>query len=484
MDRIGTGQAPARRNSAQIADKLGRSHASSVRPESRGSPPIVRRASLATPGLGGSRTRLRGSTAVALAIAGSTCATRLLRRRGDACRGTGLRRMRTSTRWKARRSGPQRNAPSRLRLRPAFRLTAAEATADRRAINLGRSVLGASQDTRGRRTGRQGAREAKLSQIAIFSFRTGSTLRIVRMCSSCLRGRKRAGHEGPAAKSSPSRERFRPPSRRTFRFRVVLLGGLRPTGAPCSAQAETYDTGRVRSRGSGERNFAQFAARSSADPALAVPVRAEPAAPVELEVELVGLDEARRREDLEPVGRVHELERRGRAARSRSRARNVRPRQQPRAPRPDVDGATVRRRCARGAARFARTSLTGTKFRVLAMRDRARAVVIGGGVGGCSILYWLARLGWDDVVLVERAELTSGSTFHSAGLVGQLRSSLVADEDDDGERRPLPLARGRGRPRDRAGARSARSGSRRRPSGWRRSRARPAGRRRSASRSS
>ena len=50
--------------------------------------------------------------------------------------------------------------------------------------------------------------------------------------------------------------------------------------------------------------------------------------------------------------------------------------------------------------------------------------MIGGGVGGCAILYWLARLGWDDVILVERAELTSGSTFHSAGLVGQLRSSL------------------------------------------------------------
>ena len=58
------------------------------------------------------------------------------------------------------------------------------------------------------------------------------------------------------------------------------------------------------------------------------------------------------------------------------------------------------------------------------MRERARAVVIGGGVGGCAILYWLARLGWSDVVLVERADLTSGSTFHSAGLVGQLRSSL------------------------------------------------------------
>ncbi|HEU5009486.1 MAG TPA: FAD-dependent oxidoreductase, partial [Gaiellaceae bacterium] len=58
------------------------------------------------------------------------------------------------------------------------------------------------------------------------------------------------------------------------------------------------------------------------------------------------------------------------------------------------------------------------------MRSRARAVVIGGGVGGCSVVYWLTRLGWEDVVLVERAELTSGSTFHSAGLVGQLRSSL------------------------------------------------------------
>ena len=58
------------------------------------------------------------------------------------------------------------------------------------------------------------------------------------------------------------------------------------------------------------------------------------------------------------------------------------------------------------------------------MKSAARAVVIGGGVGGCSILYWLTRLGWDDVVLCERAELTSGSTFHSAGLVGQLRGSL------------------------------------------------------------
>ena len=58
------------------------------------------------------------------------------------------------------------------------------------------------------------------------------------------------------------------------------------------------------------------------------------------------------------------------------------------------------------------------------MKDRARVVVVGGGVGGCAVLYWLAKLGWDDAVLVERADLTSGSTFHSAGLVGQLRGSL------------------------------------------------------------
>src|SRR5919206_101005 len=58
------------------------------------------------------------------------------------------------------------------------------------------------------------------------------------------------------------------------------------------------------------------------------------------------------------------------------------------------------------------------------MRSSARAVIIGGGVGGCAVLYWLTKLGWSDVVLCERADLTSGSTFHSAGLVGQLRGSL------------------------------------------------------------
>jgi glycine cleavage system aminomethyltransferase T/glycine/D-amino acid oxidase-like deaminating enzyme len=63
-----------------------------------------------------------------------------------------------------------------------------------------------------------------------------------------------------------------------------------------------------------------------------------------------------------------------------------------------------------------------------APRERVQAVVIGGGVGGCSIAYWLTRLGWRDVILLERAQLTSGSTFHSAGLVGQLRGSKALTE--------------------------------------------------------
>jgi 4-methylaminobutanoate oxidase (formaldehyde-forming) len=54
----------------------------------------------------------------------------------------------------------------------------------------------------------------------------------------------------------------------------------------------------------------------------------------------------------------------------------------------------------------------------------ARAVVVGGGVAGCSIAYHLARLGWTEIVLVEQHDLTEGTTWHSAGFVGQLRSTI------------------------------------------------------------
>ncbi len=54
---------------------------------------------------------------------------------------------------------------------------------------------------------------------------------------------------------------------------------------------------------------------------------------------------------------------------------------------------------------------------------KARAVVIGGGVSGCSVAYHLAKMGWTDVVLLERKQLTSGTTWHAAGLIGQLRGS-------------------------------------------------------------
>jgi glycine/D-amino acid oxidase-like deaminating enzyme len=53
---------------------------------------------------------------------------------------------------------------------------------------------------------------------------------------------------------------------------------------------------------------------------------------------------------------------------------------------------------------------------------QAQVVIIGGGVGGVSIAYHLAKMGWKDVVVLERHELTAGSTWHSAGLVGQMRS--------------------------------------------------------------
>ena len=55
---------------------------------------------------------------------------------------------------------------------------------------------------------------------------------------------------------------------------------------------------------------------------------------------------------------------------------------------------------------------------------KTKAVVIGGGIIGCSVAYHLTKIGWSDVVLLERQQLTSGTTWHAAGLIGQLRQSI------------------------------------------------------------
>src|ERR1700690_1904465 len=55
--------------------------------------------------------------------------------------------------------------------------------------------------------------------------------------------------------------------------------------------------------------------------------------------------------------------------------------------------------------------------------SHARVVIIGGGVIGCSVAYHLAQLGWRDVILLERAQLTSGTTWHAAGLLTSLRDT-------------------------------------------------------------
>ena len=61
------------------------------------------------------------------------------------------------------------------------------------------------------------------------------------------------------------------------------------------------------------------------------------------------------------------------------------------------------------------------------MKTHAQVVVIGGGLVGCSILYHLAKHGWSDVVLLERDELTSGSTWHAAaGIGGQHDSTNIS----------------------------------------------------------
>ena len=55
----------------------------------------------------------------------------------------------------------------------------------------------------------------------------------------------------------------------------------------------------------------------------------------------------------------------------------------------------------------------------------AKVVVIGGGIAGCSVAYHLAKFGWKDVILLERDQLTSGTTWHAAGLIGQIGASAI-----------------------------------------------------------
>ena len=54
--------------------------------------------------------------------------------------------------------------------------------------------------------------------------------------------------------------------------------------------------------------------------------------------------------------------------------------------------------------------------------QHARVVIVGGGIVGCSVAYHLTKMGWTDVVLLEQGQLSCGTTWHAAGLVGQLRA--------------------------------------------------------------
>src|SRR4051794_41092528 len=85
-----------------------------------------------------------------------------------------------------------------------------------------------------------------------------------------------------------------------------------------------------------------------------------------------------------------------------------------------------RRMCSSTTCHGSETpSASSTCFDVTQMETvlpkRAQVVVVGGGVVGCSVAYHLARRGWTDVVMLERNQLTSGTTWHAAGLITTAR---------------------------------------------------------------
>lgn len=69
------------------------------------------------------------------------------------------------------------------------------------------------------------------------------------------------------------------------------------------------------------------------------------------------------------------------------------------------------------------SSLNNLESSLLSLPSSSKVCIIGGGVIGCSVAYHLSKLGWKDIVLLERGQLSCGTTWHAAGLIGQLRDT-------------------------------------------------------------
>ena len=95
--------------------------------------------------------------------------------------------------------------------------------------------------------------------------------------------------------------------------------------------------------------------------------------------------------------------------------------------------------------------------------QRAQVVIVGGGAVGCSVAYHLAKLGWTDVVLLEQGQLSCGTTWHAAGVVGQLRTHPSLTKLMLYGSQLYAIAGGRRPASAPGGTRAARSGSRPRP---------------------